>query len=126
MPLEKSGWNLTWLSNQIGYLEGTAYPSRDGNTGLTAHAYLPSGLPGPFVNLSKLKWGDRIILHSYGQRYIYEVRDTRYVAPNDTTVLTAKSQPWLTLLTCREFNEKTQAYNWRVSVQAALVGIEGE
>ncbi len=126
VPLEKSGWNLTWLNDQIGYLEGTAYPSRNGNTGLTAHAYLPSGLPGPFVNLSKLKWGDRIILHISGQQYIYEVRDTRYVAPNDTTVLAPKNQPWLTLLTCREFNEKTQSYNWRVSVQAALIGIEGE
>ena len=121
VPLDKSGWNLTWLSDQIGYLAGTAYPSLNGNSGLTAHAYLPSGLPGPFVNLSKLKWGDRIILHAAGQQYVYEVRDSRFVAPNDTTVLGHKDQPWLTLLTCREFNEKTQSYNWRAVVQAVLI-----
>lgn len=45
-----------------------------GNTGLTARAYLADGSPGPFVELGKLSYGDQIIVHLDGQRYVYEVR----------------------------------------------------
>jgi len=119
-------WNLTWLGSQAGYLEGTAYPTHAGNSGITAHAYLADGSPGPFVDLNKLSYGDQIIVHLGGQHYIYEVRENKLVRPNDLSVLGHEKYPWLTLLTCKSYNEYAGEYLFRVSVRAVLVKVENE
>jgi len=124
VPLGSEGWDMTWLSDQAGYLEGTAYPTWDGNSVLTAHNYQASGLPGPFWNLGSLKWGDRLIVHIYGQRYIYEVRQVSLVLPGDLSPMRPETRPWLTLLTCRGYQEESRSYQYRVAVRAVLVKIE--
>ncbi|HEY58710.1 MAG TPA: sortase, partial [Anaerolineae bacterium] len=124
VPRTEAGWDLTWLWDNVGWLEGTAFPTWAGNTGLTAHNYLPDGQPGPFAHLYDLRWGDQIIIHASGQRYIYEVRHVRLVAPNDTSVLGHKERDWLTLITCHTYDEARQAYRYRVIVQAVLVAVE--
>jgi LPXTG-site transpeptidase (sortase) family protein len=126
VPFKTEDWNLTWLGGQVGYLAGTAYPTHDGNTGLTAHAYLADGSPGPFVDLNKLRYGDQIIVHLDGQRYIYEVRENKLVRPNDLSVLKHEEYPWLTLLTCKTYNESAEAYQYRAAVRAVLVKVENE
>jgi LPXTG-site transpeptidase (sortase) family protein len=126
IPLNEAGWDLTWLGNQAGYLEGTAYPSYTGNTAITAHAYLSNGKPGPFANLYNLRWGQKVILHAYGYRYVYEVRRVREVKPDDTSALRHEDRAWLSLLTCRYFNEKTGQYGARSLVQAVLVDVQPE
>lgn len=123
VPFEEGGWDVTWLGSSAGYLSGTAFPTWSGNSAITAHAFVSSGLPGPFANLNKLKWGDQIIIHAFGQKHIYEVRSSKYIKPDDTSVLSHKDSPWLTLLTCREYNEKTGTYKWRLAVQAVLVEV---
>jgi hypothetical protein len=45
VPLGAQGWDLTWLGEQAGYLEGTAFPSWAGNSAITGHVYLPDGSP---------------------------------------------------------------------------------
>ncbi len=124
VPRGAQGWDLTWLWDQAGWLEGTAFPTWAGNTALTAHVYLPDGEPGPFIHLYDLRWGDRVILHAYGQRYIYEVRDVRLVSPDDTSVLGHKERDWVTLITCRGYDDALGDYRWRVVVQAVLVAVE--
>ncbi len=124
VPYEKGTWNVTWLDKHIGYLNGTAFPTFEGNSALTGHVYLPNGKPGPFVNLGQLKWGDQINIYSYGQKFIYEVRSKVYVQPDDTSVLGHQDQPWLTLLTCKVYDEKSNQYLQRVAVQAVLVSVE--
>ncbi len=124
VPQSNQGWDLTWLWNQAGWLEGTAYPSWYGNTVLTGHAYLSNGLPGPFVNLEKLSWGDEIFLYANGLKYTYQVRIRNLVSAYDLKILDHKDQDWLTLFTCKEFNEVTDQYNWRQVVQAVLVDVE--
>ncbi len=126
VPRNKDGWDLTWLWNNAGWLEGTAFPTWPGNTALTAHVYLPNGEPGPFVNLYTLEWGDKVIIHANGERYIYEVRAVKRVKPNDISVLGHKERDWVTLITCEGFDEKTDAYRWRLVVQAVLVKVEPE
>ncbi|NPA92993.1 MAG: sortase, partial [Chloroflexi bacterium] len=126
VPRTEDGWDLTWLWNQAGWLEGSAFPTWAGNTVLTAHVYLPDGEPGPFVNLRQLMWGDRIIIHAHGQRYIYEVRNVRLVAPDDVSVLRHKDRDWVTLLTCQGYDEKTDSYHWRLAVQAVLIQVVPE
>lgn len=126
VPYNSDDWNLTWLGNQAGYLEDTAYPTHAGNTGITAHAYLADGTPGPFVDLSKLHYGDQIIIHMGGQRYLYEVRENKLIRPNEASVLKHEEHPWLTLITCKNYNETTGDYQYRVSVRAVLVKVENE
>jgi LPXTG-site transpeptidase (sortase) family protein len=122
---KKNGaWDVTWLGKQAGWLEGTAFPSWNGNSVLTSHVYDSNGLPGPFVNLGKLKYGDKIIIHAYGQKYTFEVRTNQTVAPNDTSALKHEEKPWLTLVTCKEYDEKTNTYKKRVIVRAVLVSVD--
>jgi LPXTG-site transpeptidase (sortase) family protein len=125
VPLAENGWELDWLGRQVGYLEGTAFPTWNGNSVLTAHVYDANGLPGPFVNLSQLKWGQKVIVKAWGQKYIYEVRSVRQrVRPDDTSVITHEEKPWLTLITCQGYDEASNSYRWRVVVRAVLIKIE--
>ncbi len=124
VPFNQTDWELTWLGSQAGYLEGTAYPTHAGNTGITAHAYLANGLPGPFARLDQLRYGDQIIVHLNGQRHIYEVRQNRLVSPNDLSVLQHEEYSWLTLITCKTYSETAGGYLYRVTVRAVLVKVE--
>jgi LPXTG-site transpeptidase (sortase) family protein len=123
VPLVDDAWNLSWLENQAGWLAGTAFPSWEGNSALTGHVTLPNGKPGPFASLGSLKWGDKIIVHAYGNAYEYQVRENKIVAPNDTSVLKHEDKAWLTLLTCKTYNETKNTYANRVSVRAVLMSI---
>ncbi len=83
VPKKDGTWNVAFLEKQAGWLEGSAFPSWNGNSVLTSHVYLASGKPGPFVNLNKLKFGDKIIVHAYGQKYTFEVQTNTVVSPTD-------------------------------------------
>jgi len=105
VPKKNGTWNVSWLENQAGWLEGSAFPSWNGNSVLTGHVYLASGLPGPFVSLNKLKFGDKIVVHAYGQKYIFEVQTNTIVDPNDKSVMKHEEKSWLTLVTCKDYDE---------------------
>ncbi len=126
VPLDESGWDLTWLGGQAGYLEGTAYPTLPGNTALTAHVYLPNGQPGPFVNLHTLVWGDEVIVHANGQRYLYQVRTQRKVWPHDLSIIKHEVYDWVTLITCQGYDEADDSYNYRIAVRAVLIAVEAD
>lgn len=124
VPYRNQAWNVAWLGSQAGWLEGSAFPTWDGNSVITGHVYLSNGLPGPFVNLSKLKYGDTIIVHANGQKYTYEIRTNKVVSPTDPSVFKHEDLSWLTLITCKEYDEKTNSYRKRVVVRAVLVKAE--
>ncbi|MCH7988569.1 MAG: sortase [Planctomycetes bacterium] len=124
VPQYGDGWDVTWLSNQVGYLAGTAFPTWSGNTALTAHVNLSDGTPGPFARLVELRWGDEIIIEAFGQRYTYEVRRLRYVKPDDLSVLSHEDLDWVTLITCRVYDPGQDSYLWRAAVQAVLIRVE--
>lgn len=126
VPVGKDGWDLRWLTSQVGWLEGTAFPTWAGNSALTAHVYDSFGQPGPFVDLHSLKWGDDIIIHFYGQEYVYSVRDVQdYIDPGDTSeVFEHEEMPWLTLITCQGYEEKSDSYRWRIIVKAVQTSID--
>jgi LPXTG-site transpeptidase (sortase) family protein len=124
VPVSSTGWDLTWLSNQAGYLAGTTLPGNVGTTGLTAHVTLADGTPGPFRNLSRLYWGNKVILHADGYRYLYEVRESRTVLPRDLSVLKQDGYTWLTLLTCEGYVPWLDTYNYRLAVRAVLLSVE--
>jgi LPXTG-site transpeptidase (sortase) family protein len=120
---ETGEWDVSWLSSQVGWLIGTAYPTSSGNSLLTAHVYLANGHPGPFVDLGTLKWGDQIIIHSMGKKYLFEVREFSSVLPGNQTVFKHEDKAWLTLITCQGYNEKTGQYRWRKIVRAVLISV---
>lgn len=123
VPETDNGWNISWLGSQAGWLNGTAYPSYPGNSVITGHVYLSNGLPGPFVNLGNLKYGDQVILNLSGYRYIYEIQSVNILRPDDISPLRHESLAWLTLITCKQYNEKTNSYNYRTVARAVLVKV---
>ena len=128
VPVSQDGWDLTWLGDQAGWLNGTAFPSWAGNSAITAHVVDANGQPGLFKDLSNLKWGDEVIVHAYGQTYVYEVRTVeKYIHPDDTSsVFEHEVYPWLTLITCKGYDEASDSYNWRVVVKAVQTKIYQE
>ena len=123
----KNEWNLSWLADNAGWLESTAYPTHSGNSAITAHTMLASGMPGPFAKLDTLSYGDQIIVHLDGQKYIYEVRENKQVRPKEVnSVLKHEEYPWLTLITCKTYNEATREYTYRSVVRAVLVKLVEE
>ena len=124
VPQGNDGWDVSWLWEQVGYLEGTAFPTWSGNTGLVGHAYLPTGEPGPFANLNQVKIGDYVIIHAWGQKYTYQVRSITEVRPSRLDVLNHEDKSWLTLITCNDYNAKTDQFQRRLVVRAILVGYE--
>ena len=126
VPQAENGWDVTWLNNaEIGWLNGSAFPTWEGNTVLTGHVTNASGQPGPFADLQKLKYGDTVILEAYGQTYTYEVRENILILPNNlTSVLDPKERDWVTLMTCEYYNELSGEYLFRRVVRAVLVEVE--
>jgi LPXTG-site transpeptidase (sortase) family protein len=124
---EKGEWNLTWLNTEAGWLENTAFPTHAGNSAITAHTTLPNGQPGPFAKLDTLSYGDQVIVHFGGQKYIFEVRENKKVTPDAIkSTLRHEEYPWLTLLTCKSYNESTGDYTYRTAVHAVLIKVVDE
>ena len=123
IPLVNNDWDLTWLSDQVGYLSGSAYPTWSGNSYLTGHLTLPNGQPGPLDRLNELRWGDKIIIRAWGQKYTFEVREKSIVGANDHFEFVHKEHPWITLVTCKDFDETMDTYRSRLIVSAVLVKI---
>ncbi len=126
VPKNGNSWDVDWLWDQAGFLEGTAFPTWQGNTAIAAHVSLPSDRPGPFSQLPSLKWGDKVIIHAWGQSYIYTVKENRQVSPSDMTVLGHESLDWLTLITCHVYDQDRGIFRWRTVVRAVLVDIQDE
>jgi LPXTG-site transpeptidase (sortase) family protein len=120
VPLGPEGWDVGWLSHQVGYLEGTAFPGGLGNSALTAHVTLADGTPGPFHRMEELRWDDEIIVHAFGQRLLYLVRSVESVTPDDLSPLSHEELSWVTLLTCAQLDADAQSYGERLVVRAAL------
>jgi len=127
VPVDDTSWNIAWLYDQVGWLEGTAYPTWNGNSVLTAHAYTADGLPGPFANLRSLGYGSLIMIHMDGMVYTYVVQSNTLVSPLATSYLTrSDTYSWLTLVTCQNYDEQTDTYRYRRVVRAVLVSVSSD
>jgi LPXTG-site transpeptidase (sortase) family protein len=129
VPQTKDGeWDVTWLANNVGWLNGTAFPTWEGNSVVTAHVTNADGLDGPFVNLKKLKYGDQIIIHAFGQKYIFEIRNSRMSRPFTTSFAFEhlEDQSYLTLITCQVYLPKSDTYLYRRVIRAVLVKVEND
>ncbi len=125
IPQNESGWDVTWLGDATGWLNGSAYPTHKGNSVLAAHVYDSNGQPGPFAKIKDLKYGDVVIIKAFGLQYIYEVREVKTLRPTESSyVFKHMEETWLTLVTCQDYNEKTGEYASRLAVRAVLVKVK--
>jgi LPXTG-site transpeptidase (sortase) family protein len=118
---KKGSWDISWLRDQVGWLNGTAYPTWKGNSVLTAHVVNADGKPGVFSKLKSLGVGEYIFVYNAGYRYTYKVVSNAYIKPDDRSVMQHEEIPYLTLITCDTYDEKTGTYLRYVMVRAVLV-----
>ena len=118
-------WDTDWLSTQVGYLEGSAWPGSSGNAVLSAHVTLPSGVSGPFADLATLAYGDRVFVQQHGLTQVYEVQEMLEVRPTDIQHVMPTDEPTLTLITCSRYDEHLGTYTHRIVVRAKLVSTQG-
>jgi LPXTG-site transpeptidase (sortase) family protein len=124
VPYVNGTWQVDWLTGIGGWLTGTAFPGLPGNSVIMSHVVTHYGSNGPFARLYALEPGDYIFVTSFGRQYIYTVRWTKNVAPDDISVLAHEDKPVLTLMTCSEYNDQTQTYDGRLVVHAELIAVQ--
>ena len=123
VPGTKSGWDTTWLNGEVGYLNGTTFPTLEGNAVLTSHVWDANNRPGPFAGIKTLAYGDEIEIHAWGKVYTYEVRSNALVEPTDVSVLKAGRGTWITLITCENYDPENNNYDFRRAIKAVLTDI---
>jgi LPXTG-site transpeptidase (sortase) family protein len=125
VPQEDGEWDVSWLGKDAGWLQGSAFPTWSGNSVLTGHVWNADNTAGLFRYINTLWWGDKVIVHAWGAQYVYEVRSIRQVSPGNTgAMLKHEELSWITLVTCRGYNEATDSYKYRVLVRAVLVEVK--
>jgi len=127
VPLTAQGWDVAWLGRSVGWLEGSAFPTWVGNTVLAGHVWNADNTPGIFAGLKTLQYGERVVIHAWGQRYVYEVRKKCFLnAAESERLFVPQTHDWLTLLTCTEYDPAAEQYRKRLAVCAVLVAVEPE
>lgn len=125
VPKSNGSWDVSWLGNSVGWLEGSAFPTWKGNTVLTGHVWNADNTPGIFNQIKTLKYGDRFYIHAFGHTYIYEVRENTWLwgANRVDKVFKHEELDWVTLLTCEGYNPLTSNYLFRRMVRAVLMEV---
>jgi len=98
-----------------GHLAGTAMPGEDGNCVIAGHR------DTHFRVLKDIREGDDIILQTAAGQFLYRVKRTRIVSPENTDALAPTSSAELNLITCYPFYYVGNAPK-RFIVEAQLAG----
>jgi LPXTG-site transpeptidase (sortase) family protein len=93
-----SGDDSDVLDVAIGHLPDTPKPWEPGNSALSAHR------DGLFRSLRRVRVGDTVRVRSQHGDFVYTVRETKIVEPDDLSVLAPTDTQTLTLITCYPFN----------------------
>jgi LPXTG-site transpeptidase (sortase) family protein len=124
VPAVNGAWDVSWLGDQAGLLEGSTFPTWPGNAVLTGHVWDSYDQPGVFSGLHTLEYGNRLEIRAWGQTYVYEVRETQLVSALDLSAMDANDDySWITLITCEGYDEASREYWYRRAVSAVLVDV---
>lgn len=123
-------WNVKWdnismnsdLKNGVIHLDGTSLPNQIGNVFISGHSSYnywdkTQKYGNVFANLDRMQNGDLVKLTYNFKEYDYEVYSKVIVDKYDTTIVTAKDFPTLTLMTCTPTGTNFK----RLAVQAKLI-----
>lgn len=93
--VQGDGWEQ--LKKGVGQHIGSTDPGLVGNVVLSAHDDIFGEI---FRNLNQLQAGDRVILYTTQQQYIYVVTASQIVAPTQVEVMNPTSEATVTLISC--------------------------
>ncbi|MCA9912235.1 MAG: class D sortase, partial [Anaerolineae bacterium] len=97
-------WNALQLG--VGMLPNGSTPRSDGdNVVLAAHNDIYGEI---FRHLDQLAEGDQIEIQTQNGSYVYIVRGTEIVAPDDVHVMQSQGTPMVTLISCYPYQVNTQ------------------
>lgn len=97
----------------VGQWPGTAKPGRAGNLVIGGHR---TGGMMPFLNIGKIRKGDKIKVIVGKQTYVYTVTRSRIIKPTDVSITKQTRGATLTLFTCHP----PHSIKTRFVVQASL------
>jgi sortase A len=108
------GTGTAQLQAGPGHYSNTPLPGEDGNAAIAGHrtTYLH-----PFYNLNELVPGDPITVATLQGIFLFHVTSSQSVLPSDVSVISATTNPTLTLTTCTPRYSASQ----RLVVHATLV-----
>ena len=116
------GWNVTTLLHFAGHLQGTPNFGRGGNAVLAGHVELKDGSPGAFAQINLLTQGDHIFILSDDPNMPivmqYVVTNVKTVDPNAINEIRNHGYEELTLITCQDWDAKTNIYQKRIVIHA--------
>jgi sortase A len=103
------------LALGVGHYSGTAGPGQVGNFALAGHR---TTYGRPFHDVDRLVDGDRVVVETAGDVYVYEVTSREVVSPADVAVLapvpgepgTSPTQALLTLTSCHPRYRATERF----------------
>jgi len=120
----QGSWETRHLGDSVGHLVGTSWlDDPGGNIVLAGHVETQTGAPGPFAHLFRAKIGDLIIIREGLREVRFHVTIIRQVKPDDVSWLAQDGRPRLTLITCTDWDNKTQTYLGRLVVVAEPVAV---
>ncbi len=121
LPLINHTWDVSTLGHSVGHLEATSWVGNTGNVVLVAHIQLNYQDFGPFLRLSTLVPGDKVMVVDHGKLYTYQVLGSKAVKPTAVEVTYPTVDPILTLITCTTWDSVRGAFSQRLVVTAKLV-----
>ncbi|MEP7284868.1 MAG: class F sortase [Chloroflexota bacterium] len=112
-------WEVRYLGASVGHLEGTSWmDGAGGNIVLAGHVEDAEGKPGPFAHLFESKPNDIVILRESARSIYYKVTVVDHAAPDDMFYVAQDGRKRLTMITCDNYDFKTQSYKTRLVVIA--------
>lgn len=114
------------LQDGVVHYPGTSLPGQTGNVVITGHSsYFPwdaGRFKDVFALLHDVVKGDRIVVYSNQDKYLYEVNDTKVVMPDNIEVLKQTPDDRITLITCTPVGTNLK----RLIVTAKLIAKNGK
>jgi LPXTG-site transpeptidase (sortase) family protein len=77
---------------------------------ITAHRFMYRGVHNTFYHLPKVEIGDIVTVRWEGQDYRYQIKETKIVTPDQTSIEAPTEEPQLTLYTCTPLWKSTHRF----------------
>lgn len=110
-----AGTDRSVLARGVGHYTGTAGPGQVGNFAVAGHR---TTYGRPFHDVDRLRDGDRVVVETRAEVYVYEVYDREVVRPSDVEVIApvpgdpgaTPTDALITLTSCHPRYSATQRY----------------
>ena len=109
-----SGTSQAVLAKGPGHYEETPLPGEEGNCAIAGHRTMHGH---PFRHIDRLRAGDKIIIYTSGDKFVYRVIGQKVVKPTDLSVIDRSDEAKLTLTACHPVGSASR----RLVVVARLV-----